>query len=69
MREIVIELEGAKGSSEVSVIGKKFPNSHPVNCKEECPYGLDKAFCYPCYRRLMAGKNKSSRTITITVEE
>ena len=67
MKELVIELEGARRPTEVSVIGKKFPNSHPVNCKEECPYGLDKAFCFPCYKRLMGAGHKE--TITIIIEE
>ena len=31
-----------------SVLGKKEPVSHPVNCKEECPYGYDRPFCFPC---------------------
>ena len=33
--------------------GAKPPVSHPQNCKEECPYGYDKAFCFPCYKKLM----------------
>ena len=33
--------------------GAKPPVNHPQNCKEECPYGYDKAFCFPCYKKLM----------------
>jgi len=36
-----------------SVLGKKAPVSHPVNCKEECPYGYDRPFCFPCYKKIM----------------
>ena len=41
--------------------GVKPPVSHPQNCKKECPYGYDKAFCFPCYKKLMEemrGKRK-----------
>lgn len=29
------------------------PVSHPQNCRNECPYGHDKDFCFPCYKKLM----------------
>ena len=29
------------------------PRSHPQNCPTECPYGYDRAFCFPCYKRLL----------------
>ncbi len=35
------------------IIGRKPPLSHPCNCKEECPYGYDKPFCFPCYKKIM----------------
>ena len=31
----------------------KPPVSHPQNCRSECPYGHDKSFCFPCYKKLM----------------
>lgn len=31
----------------------KIPVSKTVNCKEACPYGKDRAFCFPCYLKLM----------------
>lgn len=35
-----------------SVLGKKEPVSHPVNCKEECPYGYDRPSASLVTRRL-----------------
>ena len=43
---------GAKTSS--SVIGRGEPLAHPVNCRSECPYGLGRAFCYPCMKKIMS---------------
>ena len=37
-------------NSSVSPYG---PAPHPVNCKTECPYGRGRAFCFPCYAKLM----------------
>lgn len=34
-------------------VESKPPLNHPQNCKEECCYGYDKAFCFPCYKKLM----------------
>ena len=39
---------GVTGSYNGSVIGKKEPLPHPVNCQNECPYGYGRAFCFPC---------------------
>ena len=38
---------------EESKNGNKPPVSHPHNCRSECPYGHDKSFCFPCYKKLM----------------
>lgn len=35
-------------------MGQKEPLNHPANCKNECPYGYDKAFCFPCYKKIMS---------------
>jgi len=39
------------------------PIAHPQNCKTECPCGYNKAFCFPCYAKIMkehrAAKNKA----------
>lgn len=36
----------------------------PCNCKQTCPYGNGKSFCWPCYKNLMdehrAAKAKNS---------
>ncbi len=42
------------GGNNVSAINMKEPVAHPVNCKHECPYGYDKAFCFPCYKKIMS---------------
>lgn len=42
-------------------IGERLPVSHPVNCNQECPYGFDKAFCFPCYKKLLAEMRKKKR--------
>lgn len=39
----------------------KAPISHPKNCREECPYGYDRAFCFPCYKKLMEGMPKKRK--------
>ena len=39
--------------NNISAIGRKEPVAHPLNCKHECPYGHDKAYCFPCYKKIM----------------
>ena len=39
-------------------IGNRPPISHPQNCSQECPYGHDRSFCFPCYKKLMEGTGK-----------
>ncbi len=29
------------------------PVNYPQNCSESCPYGYDRTFCFPCYKRMM----------------
>ena len=54
---------GAVGSSSTPVVGRPEPIAHPQNCKHECAYGYNKAFCFPCYAQIMkehrAVKNKA----------
>ena len=38
----------------------KSPISHPKNCSSECPYGHDRAFCFPCYKKLMAERKSNN---------
>ena len=42
-----------KGVAIRSAIGAKEPVAHPKNCCHECPYGYDRAFCFPCYAKIM----------------
>ena len=42
-----------KGVPIRSAIGAKEPVAHPKNCCHECPYGYDRAFCFPCYAKIM----------------
>ena len=39
-------------------IGNRPPISHPQNCSQECPYGHDRSFCFPCYKKLVEGTGK-----------
>ena len=39
-----------------SAIGKPEPVAHPRNCRTECPYGRGRAFCFPCYAKIMGLK-------------
>ena len=41
-------------------INKKDQISHPKNCKNECPYGRDRAFCFPCMAKILA-EHKAAR--------
>ena len=50
----IMKTTGVTGMDTGSVIGKKEPIKHPVNCKTECPYGYDRAYCFPCYAKIMA---------------
>ena len=34
-------------------VDRKSLISHPVNCKSECPYGRDRAFCFPCMKKIL----------------
>lgn len=43
-----------KGHKETSMVGKKMPLAHPCNCKHECSYGKDRAFCFPCMAKIVA---------------
>ena len=49
----VMKTTGVTGTNYSSVMGKKAPNAHPCNCKYECPYGKDRAFCFPCMKNIM----------------
>jgi len=52
----VIEWEPTK-----SLIGISEPIAHPKNCKTECSYGRDKAFCYPCMAKILNERRAMAR--------
>ena len=37
-----------------SAIGKEEPAADPKNCRNKCPYGHGRSFCFPCYAKIMA---------------
>lgn len=44
--------------SGISANSKREPVTvpSPRNCKEPCPYGRGREFCWPCYAKLMKEK-------------
>ena len=54
-----------KGVAIKSAINAKIPNAHPCNCKHECPYGKDRAFCFPCMKKIMAAQMMSQIELSI----
>lgn len=52
---------GVMGGSYGTVMGKKEPLAHPQNCKHECPYGRDRAFCFPCMAKIMGEYNTNKK--------
>ena len=46
-----------------SPIGAKIPNAHPCNCKHECPYGKDRAFCFPCMKKIVEEHRVAKRPV------
>lgn len=34
--------------------GYRPPLAEPENCKNHCPYGYGKSFCFPCMAKIMA---------------
>lgn len=44
--------QGMIGNGYVGCVGLKEPIAHPVNCKNECPYGYNRAFCFPCMLKI-----------------
>ncbi len=37
----------------VSALDVRPPLAHPKNCRSECPYGHNRSFCFPCYKKIM----------------
>ncbi len=36
-----------------SPMGRGEGTAHPKNCRQECPYGKGKAYCFPCMKKIM----------------
>ncbi len=53
-----LKTNGVTGENQSSVLGRREPLAHPCNCKKECPYGYNRAFCFPCYAKIMAEHRK-----------
>ena len=63
----VLDVSNSSGKVFVSVVGMPEPIAHPVNCKHECPYGHDRAFCFPCYAKIMAEHRAKQNKTTLEV--
>ena len=49
----VVDSIGVVGKIKDSMIGRKPPAAHPKNCRDECPYGHNRSYCFPCYKKIM----------------
>ena len=59
MSGTVVDRRSGTKSYGRSPIGQKEPLAHPKNCKNECPYGYGRAFCWPCMKKIM-GEHKAA---------
>lgn len=62
-KTVVNGMGGAPKTVTRSVIGQKEPVAHPKNCKNECPYGYGRAFCWPCMAKIMA-EHRAVKSVT-----
>ncbi len=62
-----LKTNGVTGDSIFPVVGRGEPIAHPCNCKTECSYGYNRAFCFPCMAKILnehrAAKNKAARGV------
>lgn len=61
----ILRTTGVTGSKYSSVIGKKEPLAHPCNCRSECPYGFGRAYCFPCYAKIVAEQREAQRAAQV----
>lgn len=54
----VTRTTGVTGEYSSSVVGRGEPVAHPANCRTECPYGRDRAFCFPCMAKILSEQKK-----------
>ena len=63
MRSEVIKVQ--EKSDKVTKPGlDPLPEAHPLNCKNECPYGKGKSFCWPCMNKILA-EHRAGRTVSV----
>ena len=63
-REVDVMVSHKLTNTKGQPMGYKEPVAHPVNCKEDCPYGYGQAFCFPCMARLLAEQRAAKKNST-----
>ncbi|MCF0127760.1 MAG: hypothetical protein HUJ70_04280 [Pseudobutyrivibrio sp.] len=53
---------GVTGGYVHRTVSQRPPIDHPKNCREECCYGYNRAYCFPCYKKLMAEMAENKRS-------
>ena len=43
------------------ILGGRIPTPQPLNCKNHCPYGYGRAFCFPCMKKILGQDVESSQ--------
>lgn len=44
-----------------SPMGRGEGTAHPKNCRQECPYGKGKSFCFPCMKQIMGERTGNKK--------
>lgn len=44
-----------------SPMGRGEGTAHPKNCRQECPYGKGKAYCFPCMKKIMSEHQETKK--------
>lgn len=60
--------EGVTDRPYVAIVGRPEPVAHPLNCKNECPYGRGRSFCFPCMAKILADSRTKKETGEIEYE-
>ena len=47
--------------NDVCMIGRKPPVAHPKNCRTECPYGHNRANCFPCMKKILEERRAAKK--------
>lgn len=56
--------ESAYVINDVCMVGRKPPVAHPKNCRNECPYGHNRSYCFPCYKKIMEERRAAKAQMT-----